>query len=711
VFSHLLSPVRIGTLELRNRIAMAPMGVEIIDADGHVRERLIRYYEERARGGAGLVISEVCAVAYPRGANSDHQIALSDDVYLPGLQELARRVHAHGARIALQLVHHGKVSRLDVKQGRELLMPSLPRWHGAMDMARDLTRDELSMIVAASGGGPPKIRAATHEDLRGVVEAFAAAALRARRAGVDAVELHAAHGYLISEFLSPAWNQREDEYGGPIEHRARLLQEVIRACKQRAGSDFPVWIRLDAVELRTPGGIRFEDAQRAAELAEEAGADAIHVSAYADSTSGPAFTEAPLVHREAGYVDYAAGIKERVGVPVIAVGRIEFELADRLIAEGRADLVSMARKHLADPEIGRKLAAGRPQDVRPCIYCYTCVAQAFFDRRVRCAVNPVTANEVELAELERTPAPVPRRVLVVGGGPAGMEAARVAARRGHRVTLCEKSARLGGTLRFASLAYEPNERLLRWLEAQVLGAGVDVRLETEVTPALAKQLAPDVVLVATGAGHTRPALPGSTQDHVFDGDDLRALLTGQGSAGASRKLSLVGRIAVGAGRALGLTDDPSTLREASRRYMPVGRRVAILGGGLVGVELAEFMAERGREVSVLEAGPTFAAEMAHPRRWRVLADLREHGVLLLPNTRALSIGAHGVRCEVQEKGRSEEREIPADTVVLATGLSGDTSQADALRAAGLRVEVIGDAGGVGYLEGAIHTAFHAAIRI
>jgi 2,4-dienoyl-CoA reductase (NADPH2) len=713
LFEHLLSPVRIGGLELRNRIAMSPMGVEIIDGDGHVRERVIRYYEERARGGAGLIISEVCAVAYPQGATSAHQIAISDDAYLPGIAELARRIHAQGAKLALQLVHHGKVSRLDVREGREVLMPSLPRWHGAMDMALDLTREELGAMVAATGGARPKYRAATHEDLRWLVDRFASAAERARRAGVDAVELHAAHGYILSEFLSPAWNARDDEYGGPIENRARLMQEVIRACKQRAGSDFPVWIRLDAVELHTPGGITPEDAQRAAELAEEAGADAIHVSAYADSTSGHAFTDAPLVHREAGYVEYAAAIKRRVGVPVIAVGRIEFELADRLIAEGRADLISMARKHLADPELARKLTAGRPQDVRPCIYCYVCVAQAFFDRRVRCAVNPVTANEIDLAELERTPAATPRRVLIVGGGPAGMEAARVASRRGHRVILCEKSQRLGGTLRFAALAYEPNERLLRWLEAQVRSAGIDLRLGVAVTPELARELAPDVVLVASGAGHERPSLPGAQQDHVFDGEDLRALLTGEGGAEAAGKLSLLGRLAVGAGRALGVTGDPGRLREASRHYMPVGHRVVILGGGLVGVELAEFMQERGREVHVLEERPTLGIEMAHPRRWRVLHDLRAHGAQLLANTRVLEIGAHSVHCEIRStNGAVEKREIPADTVVLATGLSRDTRLADALRAAGLpRVEVIGDAGGVGYLEGAIHSAFHAAIRI
>jgi 2,4-dienoyl-CoA reductase (NADPH2) len=668
-----MSPVRIGGLELRNRIAMAPMGVEIVDADGHVRERMIRYYEERARGGTGLIISEVCAIAYPRGATTAHQIAISDDAYLPGLRELTRRVHAHGAKIAFQLVHHGKVSRLDVKEGREVLMPSEPRWHGSMDMARDLTGEELGAMVAASGGAPPKIRVATHDDLRWLVETFASAAERARRAGADAVELHAGHGYILSEFLSPAWNHRDDEYGGEVEKRARLLQEVIRAVKQRAGADFPVWCRLDAVELRTPGGIVFEDAQRAAQLAEEAGADAVHVSAYADATSGIAFTEAPLVHREAGYVEYAAGIKQKLRVPVIAVGRIEFALADRLIAEGKADVIAMARKHLADAELAGKLAAGRPGDVRPCIYCYTCVAQPFFDRRVRCAVNPCTAHEVDVAELERTPAAASRRVLIAGGGPAGLEAARVAARRGHRVTLFESSAELGGALRLAARAYEPNARLLRWLEQQVRAAGVELRLGTPLTPERARELSPDVVLVASGARRARADVPGADLPHVFGGDALATLLR---------------------------DGEP-----------PVGARVAIVGGGMLGTNLASYLAERGRAVTVLEPGPKLATEMAHPRRWRVLHELRERGATLLASTRVTAVSADAVHALTKDKSGEETREVAADHVVWTLGWTADPTLADALRAAGLRVAVIGDAGGPGFIEGAIHGGFHAAVRL
>jgi len=712
MYEHLTSPTTIGGLQLRNRIAMSAMGVEIAEEDGHAREPIIAYYEERARGGVGLIITEVAAVAYPRGATAQRQLAVSSDDHLPGLREMTDRVHRHGAKIALQMVHHGKQSRLDTKQGRPILMPSKPRFKGANDMANDLSREEIGWMMKATGGERPTIKEADADDIAWVIDAFASAAERARRAGFDGVELHSAHGYLLSEFLSPAWNFREDEYGGSRENRARLLCEVIRAAKQRAGADFPVWARIDCREFRTPGGITPEDAARTAELAAEAGADAIHVTAYSDATSGVAFTDGPLTHTESAYVEEAAMIKQRVSVPVIAVGRIEPKVADGLIRDGKADVIAMARKLLADPALAQKLAEGRPEDIRPCIYCYTCVAQPFFDRAVRCAVNPMTAKEATIGGAERELAAAPKKLLVVGGGPAGLEAARLARLRGHEVVLCEKSAQLGGTLRFASLVYEPNERLLDWLIGQVEKLGVDIRLETEVTPETIREIAPDEVLLAAGASRSKPELPGVDRDHVFDGDDLRALLTGQGDGEASRKLSLLGRVAVRAGRLTGITTSPGKLREASRAYMPVGQKVVVLGGGLVGLELAEFLAERGRRVTILEEGPKFGLEMAHPRRWRVLDDLRRHGVELVANARVRSIGEKAVELDVRTaQDSTEARSVEADTVILAIGLGPNPGARAALEGAGVAIREIGDVSGVGYLEGAIHDGFHAALEL
>jgi 2,4-dienoyl-CoA reductase (NADPH2) len=709
MFRHLMSPTKIGTLELRNRIAMAPMGVEIVEADGKVREPTLRYYAERARGGAGLLISENTSACYPRGANSAHEIGVSDDSFLPGLTSLTEAVHVHGGKIAIQLAHHGKVARLDTQQGRELLMPSKPRAHPGPRGPLDLTQEEMRLMAQAAGGGPPTIHEATEQDLVQLVEGFADAALRARRAGFDAVEIHGAHGYIFSEFHSPAWNFREDAYGGSVENRSRLLCNVVRACREKLGADFPLWCRIDAIEFDTPGGITPADACRTAELLEEAGVDAIHVSAYANPL-GAGFTDAPIVHRESGFVDFAAEIKQRISVPVIVAGRIEPADADRWIREGKADVISMGRKLLADPELPLKLAEDRPEDIRPCIYCYICVAQPFFDRTVRCAVNPLAAKELEYAELLRSKTDARKRVLVVGAGPAGLEAASVAAMRGHEVVLCEKSTSLGGTLRFAALPYEPNERLLRYLETRVRKLPIEVRFACDVTPGFVREMAPDIVLAAVGARRQKSEIPGADRDHVFDGDSLRELLTGDGSSGAEAQLSLTGRLAVRAGRLTGVTSDPSRLRHASKVYMPVGRRVAVIGGGLVGVELAEFMSQRGREVQLFEEGSVFAKEMAHPRRWRVLHDLRRAGVVLHGETRVLEIGADTIRFEsIGPDSRSDS--WPADTVIIATGLVANPEAVEALRGAGVPLVVIGDANGIGYLDGAIEQGFKAAIDL
>ena len=488
--------------------------------------------------------------------------------------------------------------------------------------------------------------------------------------------------------------------------RSRLLCEVIAAAKAATNENFAVWCRLDALEYRTPDGIVFTDTEVTAQLAQEAGADAIHLSAYGDQTSGPAFTEGTLPHREATHAALSGQLKSKLNVPVIAVGRIRPETGDEMIAHGKADLIAMGRQMLADPETALKVAEHRPADIRPCINCYVCVAQPFFDRRVRCAVNPVLAHEVELRDIERTTASAPKSVLIVGGGPAGMEAARVAATRGHTVTIFEASPQLGGALRFGALVYEPNLRLLKWLTRQMESLDIDVRLSTPATVEAVQALGPDSLIVATGASRVRPDIPGIDLDHVLDGDDLRAMLTDP-SADASRKLSLTGRIAVAAGKRLGLTDDPERLASLTHHYMPIGKRVTILGGGLVGIELAEFLVDRGRTVTVLDAAATLATEMAHPRRWRVLTDLRSHGAELLSNADVLEV----TPTQVRYRHNDSDHAVDADCVVIASGLTGDESVAQQLRAAGLDPVAIGDCTGVGYLEGAMSEGFHAGCSV
>ncbi len=692
-YRHLLAPGRIGTLTLRNRIVLAPMGSFLAGADGHISERHRRFYEERARGGVGLVTTEVVAVDYPRGAAMTHQLGLSDDVFLPGLRELTARVHAQGAKISVQLQHAGQISTKDLADGRPLSVPSkgVLAMEGVLD---DLTAAEIAAITAPYARIDPGnlFRELDEPEILRLVGCFASATERAKRAGFDAVEIHAGHGYLVHEFLSPHCNHRGDRWGGPLESRARFLLEILRETRRLVGPEFPIWMRLDGEEKDVADGITRADAIRTARLAERAGADAVHVTRYG-GPSGIGF-QAMIVHERGELLPYAAAIKRAVGIPVIAVGRIDPETAERAIAAGHCDFVAMGRQLLADPELPNKLAAGRRREIRPCVHCYTCVGQIFVNEAVKCAVNPACAREDEFA-IE--PAKRPRHVLVVGGGPAGMEAARVAALRGHRVTLLERERHLGGTVFFSSLVYEPNGELASWLAAELLRLGVEVRLGVLATPELVRASGADALVIAVGARREASALPGGDLPHVLSGDALRALLGGGMQAAAA--LSPAQRLLVGAGRRLlGLGERPDRVRELSRRWMPLGRRVAVVGGGIVGLELAEFLVERGREVAVLEEGPDLAPQMAIPRRWRTLHILRGHGAELRTRVRILRFTQQGALIESAE---GEKYLVAADHVLLATGVVPDRRLADAVRPLGKETHVIGDAERVGYLEGAI----------
>ena len=703
MYKNLLSSGKIGQLELRNRIVMTPMGTNLSEASGHCGERIQAYYEARAQGGAGMLIVGVASIAWPSGACNPNQVAISSDEFLPGLRELASRIKLHGCRAAIQLQHAGKVAVCDIAAGRPMLVPSIPD-KSRDEMSAALTSVEMSAFVKSYSkkGAKVEYKVADHDDIRELIEHFAEAAERAQRAGFDGVELHAGHGYILSEFLSPSINRRDDEYGGCLENRARLLVDVIEAVKIRAGSDFPVWCRIDALEYRVDGGICLADAVETAVLAEAAGADAIHVSAYANPSSGAAFTEAPLVHHSGGYLPFAAAIKARLRIPVIAVGRIEPEVAEQVLARGDADFIAMGRKLLADPQLPNKLIHGQQESIRPCIYCYTCVSRIFVSDHVHCAVNARTGYEHEIVLL---PALQPRHVLVIGGGPAGMETARVAALRGHRVTLAEQSADLGGTVFFSSIVYPENGKLIDYLAGQVRQLGVDVRLGTTVDRGCLRALAPDVVVVATGARRDALPIPGAEQAHVLSGDQLRALMTGSDPAAVRDKLRSWQIALLSVAGLLGITKNAVWLRRLSYLWMPVGKRVSIVGGGLVGLELAEFLAERGRDVTVVEAGEKFGTELAIVRRWRVLEDLQQLGAVLINRTDVSCIKERSLTLVCD----GDEVEIETDTVILASGATGDLSLAELSQRLGFETHVAGDCDGVGYIEGAIHSA-HAVAR-
>ena len=696
-FSHVLAPGRIAGLELDNRIFLPAMDMNLCE-EGHISDGEIAHYRARAAGGTAMVITGTGAVAWPIGATSRHQPAFSSDEYIPGLKRLADAIHDVGGKLCMQMCHHGKVASVDTADGRPQLVPSMP--DGALDMSalQDNSMNELMSLATATQGKKATYKVADEDDLAWVVDQFAQAAHRLKTAGVDAVEIHGAHGYLISTFLSAGYNKRTDRWGGSLENRARLACEVTRAVKAEVGPDFPVIVRLNSFEYGLENGLTADETARAAALIEEAGADAIHVSANAHNPFRD-FTEGPLPSNVGQYREFARTVKRHVTIPVIAVGRVLPEVAEEMIAAGDCDFVSMGRQLLADPDLVNKLKAGRRASVRPCINCYVCVEQNFFDGTPKCAVNPALGNE-SLAVIP--PLEAPRRVVVIGGGPAGMEAARVAAERGATVTLLEKGDRLGGTVWFSQLTTPANTQLVDWLTHEVGRLGIDVRLGTTADVDTVRSLDPDVVVVATGAKRGLPSIPGADAPHVLTGDQLRALIAGEGG-GAS--LGTFSRLVVNSGRALGLLNSAARIRTLSKRWMPVGKRVVVLGGTLVGLELAEFLAERGRQVTVIEEGAHMGLPMAMPRRWTAVRKATQHGVNLVRNATPLSISDTAVRYRVGD----DEVEVPADQVIVASYVEPDQSLADTLRSNGFEVRIAGDAVDVGYIEGAMHSA-HAVAR-
>lgn len=701
----LLQSGRIGSLELKNRIAMAPMGENYGGTDGICGERAQAYYEERAKGGTGLIIMGTAAISWPSGTSEPHQLGISEDTFIPGLAEVTRRVHAHGGKVAIQINHSGKVAANDRTHGREMWVSSMPPDGPVAEAMRTVTPKEFSTFVGA-GPYPDRYRVMDQADIAQMIEWFGAAAVRAKQANFDAVEVHGAHNYMIANFLSPFFNSRTDEYGGSYENRSRLLREVLTEVRKRVGPDYPVWVRLDSEEMHTPGGITMDEALKTAKLCEELGMNAISVSAYARLTTGTAFTDAPIPQKQNAYRDFAKQFKKAVSLPIISAGRWELDDAADALNKGEIDFVAMGRKLLAEPEMANKLQANAAQDVRPCIYCYACVSEIFINKGIKCAVNAQTGHETTKTI---TFAEKPKHVLIVGGGPSGMEAARVAALRGHRVTLAERSDRLGGTLFFAALAYPENGRLLDYLVKQMKHPQIDVRLNTTVDAQLLADLKPDEILVGTGAKRAAPPIPGADQTHVWSGDELRRLMTGdRADEIAKAKLNLAERTLFKAGGMLKVTDSTAAIQNLSKLWMPLGKRVSIIGAGLVGLELAEFLIERGREVTVLDPGTHPGTELPIVRRWRVYDAVKNHGKLLM-QANVTQIDRKEV---IWTDKKGEEYRTPADSVVLAMGAEADSTVADQLQSiTQTSVRRIGDCNDLGYIEGAMHSGHQAGRTI
>ena len=697
-FNALLAPGRIAGLELSNRVFLPAMDMNLC-VEGEISDGEIAHYTARAAGGTALVITGTGAVAWPVGATSRHQPAFSDDKFIPGIRRLADSIHAVGGKLCMQLCHHGKTASVDTADGRPQLVPSLLEGKPDLSALRDNPMSELMGLATATQGKKATYKIADEDDLAWVIDQFAQAARRVKQAGVDAIEIHAAHGYLLSTFLSRGYNKRDDRWGGSLENRARLTCEVVRAIKRVVGDDYPVLVRVNGFEFGLEDGLTPDETARASALIEEAGADAIHVSANAHNPFAD-FTQGPLPSEVAQYREYTKIVKQHVTIPVIAVGRMLPEIADEMLTLGECDFVSMGRQLLADAELVNKIREGQRASVRPCINCYVCVEQNFFDGNPKCAVNPALCNE-SVAVL--APMPTAKHVVVIGGGPGGMEAARVAGVRGAKVTLIEKGSRLGGTMWFSQLTTPANKLLVDWLTHEIQRLNVDVLLSTEATREVVAALNADEIVVATGARRGLPDVPGANLPHVLTGDALRGVITGEAGAD-QRSLNSFGKFAVATGRSLGLLNSADRIRTLSKTWMPVGKRVVVIGGGLVGLELAEFLAERGRKVTVLEEGPHLGLPMAMPRRWTAVIKATKHGVVLVRDATVVSIDKVSVRYRVGE----DEFEVRGDSVVVASQVEPDVQLAELLSDLGIRVQVVGDAVNIGYIEGAIHTANQVA---
>lgn len=656
----LSAPTVIGPLALRNRMVLCPMGDNLAEPGGAVSERQLGYYEARAAGGAGLLLVGSVGVA-ASGRTAAEQTGAHLDEHVDGLRRLADVAHGHGAAIAAQLVHCGPNAVLDIAEGRPVLVPSRPPRLRMDALSGMLTGEELTAMTEPFTRPTASFdhHLATDDDLAAVVAQYAAAAARVRDAGFDGIEVHAGHGYLIDTFLSPLANQREDDWGGDVAGRARLLLTVLAAIRAEVGPSMAVWIRLNGQEVGKDGGETIDDAIAVAQLAEAGGAEAIHVTAYADPGQATGITSAHTPHTPGARLADAAAIRAAVAIPVITYGRLEPVDAEAALAEGTADLVAFGRKLLAGPDLPAAILAGRPTDARPCAYQYRCIGNIFLHRPLACAVSPDTTREVEL-RLGR--ATVPEHVLVVGGGPVGLEVAHRLATAGHRVTLWEAGDRLGGNLVVAGRADPALAPLATWLIAAAARAGVEVVLERTATVEAVAALGVDRVVVATGARWQRP---------TADPDAVRVLT-------------------------------PDDLRShPAEPFAGLPHRLVVLGSGKVAVSLAGAVAALSHEVALVAPDPVLAPELGLPGRFRLVDDLEHAGVELHLAAAVDRVTARGVTL-------GDGTVIAADAVLAAVGRTPTTGLAEELAAAGDRVDVLGDATGAFGLESGLLAAARLA---
>ena len=615
-FTHLMEPFRLKNITLNNRIVMAPMLSRLCDPDGIVSQKLIDYYAERARGGAGLVIVEYCYTDTKESKANQGQLGVYSDQLIAGLGDLAEAIQEWGAKAILQVCHAGR-STSSRYMGRQPIAPSpVPSYTG--EMAREMTLEEIEATI----------------------ESFAEATRRAKTAGFDGIELHGTHGYLMAQFLSPYTNHRTDIYG---QDRGLFALQTLDRVRSKVGSEYLVGYRMAAEEF-IEGGITLTETKAFAKRLEQRGIDYIHVSGGIIEV-GQHFV-IPMYFPKGFLLRLAEGIKQAVKVPIIAVGAIHDPfLAEEALQRKQADLIAMGRGLIADPELPNKIRSGRLEDVRTCLRCNEgCSSRIRQSKTQRCAINAEVGRE---RSMRIHPASRPKRVCVIGGGPAGMEAARVLALRGHRVTLIEKEKELGGLLLYATVPDFKGElrRFLQYLKTQVKKLGVEVLLERRATLELVRDLKPDSVVLAAGSAMAAPQIPGVQKSFVANALEL-----------------------------------------LSGKFQP-GARVVIAGGAAMGCEIAAHLGALGKKVTVVEMLGDLALDLESRSRLALLQLLKERGVETLTTWKLEKIDEGGVLLSDRNSNR---REVPVDSVILALGMASNQDLIQPLRENFQEVYLIGD---------------------